>query len=33
MRQKTQGNVKRGGHGAFGGVGALIMRWRTGWPE
>ena len=33
MRQKTQGNVKRGCHGAFGGGGALIMRWRTGWPE
>jgi hypothetical protein len=26
MRQETQGNVKRGGHGAFGGGGALIMR-------
>jgi len=30
MRQKTQGNVKRGGHGAFGGAGALIVRSRTG---
>jgi hypothetical protein len=33
IRQKTQGNVKWRRHGAFGGGGALITRWRTGWPE
>src|SRR4030095_12023703 len=31
MRQKTQGNVKRRGHGSFGG-GRSIMRCRTASP-
>ena len=30
MRQKTQGNVKRRGHGSFGGGGELTIRCRTG---